>query len=257
MKMHDAPATTVFRKEGHPYTWPVSLVPAKGKRWRYRGPHGWRSKIAATPAEAWALLAAALRTDGWTPAEPVQPRANPKRTHATDVQTLLFDERYFTPKEAKRWAKNHGFRYGKVDEGGPSATFIRLRQHAPDEYRKGTLRTITLDADQTIKAVIGVPLRAAAATRPEGYDSRGPRKNPHKPFKFHEHPRLSFRNATTGEPPTMAEWGEMVTRAHQIIDAWKYRSPEQLEWAARVDPAYYADVVVLGAAYGGPMGKPQ
>ena len=100
--------------------------------------------------------------------------------HATEVQTLLFEYRYFTVKEAKRWAKSHGFRYGddRLDEGGPRSEYIRLRQHDPSEYRPGTLRTISLDADETIKAVVGVPLRSVAATRPAGYDSRGPRRNP-------------------------------------------------------------------------------
>lgn len=79
-------------------------------------------------------------------------------------------------KAAKAWARSHGFRYGKVDVSGSRAQYIRLRQHDPSEYRPSTFRTISLDADETVKAIVGVPLRAAAATRPAGYDSRGPRK---------------------------------------------------------------------------------
>lgn len=101
-----------------------------------------------------------------------------KYAHATEVQTLLFDADLFSAKSAKAWAKSHGFRYGAVDEGGPSARFVRLRQRDPSEYQPWTLRTISLDEDETIKAVVGVPLRAVAATRPASYDSRGPRKNP-------------------------------------------------------------------------------
>lgn len=61
----EAPSTALFRKPGHPYDWDVSLRRASGKRWRYRGPHGWRSRIAATPAAAWALLRADMAAGGW------------------------------------------------------------------------------------------------------------------------------------------------------------------------------------------------
>jgi hypothetical protein len=123
-----------------------------------------------------------------------------------------------------------------------------------------TLRTIVRATDSTtlrkwigalVKDDLGLP---AALALPAPAFARGPRSNPHKPFKFHEHPRMSFRNRETGEAPTLAEWAEMVARAHQIIDDYRYRSPEQLEWAAKVDPAYYADVVVL-AAYNAPSKK--
>lgn len=95
--------------------------------------------------------------------------------HATEVQTLIFDADLYTVKRAKAWARAHKFCYGSVDE---KPNTIRLRQHDPSEYRPSTFRTITL-GDGGVRAVVGVPLRAAAATRPAGYDSRGPRANPH------------------------------------------------------------------------------
>ena len=51
-------------------------------------------------------------------------------------------------------------------------------------------------------------------------------------------PRLQFRNAGTGEPPTPAEWEEMKERAHQILENWQYSAPEQIDWAMAVDPGY-------------------
>ena len=52
------------------------------------------------------------------------------------------------------------------------------------------------------------------------------------------HPRLRFRNATTGEPPTLADWHAMRERAHRVLDRWRYASSEQVDWAMLVDPEY-------------------
>lgn len=103
---------------------------------------------------------------------PTRSRATTRKkawTHSTDIQTLIFDKEHFTEARAKAWAKRHKYRYGKVDE--KTGTF-RLRQHDPSDYRKSTLRTITLT--EGVKAVSGVPLRAAATTHAKGYDTRGP-----------------------------------------------------------------------------------
>jgi len=47
----------------------------------------------------------------------------------SDVQSLLFDKGRYTTKQAQRWAQDHGFRYGAVDEG--RGEYIHLRQFDP------------------------------------------------------------------------------------------------------------------------------
>jgi len=76
----------------------------------------------------------------------------PEGTPGTQVQTLLLDKDVFTKKQAKAWARNHNFRYGKVDE---TASYYRLRQGDPTAFRKDTFRTI--DFRPGVKAVVAVP----------------------------------------------------------------------------------------------------
>lgn len=66
------------------------------------------------------------------------------------VQTLIFSKDHWTEAKAKRWAKTHGFKYGKVDE---KSTSFRLRQVPPEEFR--VLRTIEFGDETGIKAVVG------------------------------------------------------------------------------------------------------
>ena len=56
----------------------------------------------------------------------------------TSVQTILFDRDVFTKRQAKDWARDHNFRYGKVDA---KPNTWRLRQYDPDETQRGTFRT--------------------------------------------------------------------------------------------------------------------
>src|SRR3990167_8147125 len=62
------------------------------------------------------------------------PRANPKRgwPSATEIQTLVFPATY-TVASAKAWAKQHGFKAGKVDVTDSTGT-VRVRS---EERRVG------------------------------------------------------------------------------------------------------------------------
>lgn len=74
---------------------------------------------------------------------------------STEVQSLLFSRAQWTPASARAWAKEHGYRTPKPDI---TAGTIRLRQHSPDEYQKGRLRTITFGTGGAgIKAIVGPP----------------------------------------------------------------------------------------------------
>lgn len=75
----------------------------------------------------------------------------PRFTKPTDIQSLIFDKKKFTVKQAKKWAKDRNFQFGKVDEKPDT---IRLRQFDPKKCQKGTFRTI--DITNGVKAVICV-----------------------------------------------------------------------------------------------------
>lgn len=83
-------------------------------------------------------------------------RGNPEDRfpRSTVVQSLVFDRDAFTPSKAKSWARKHGFVFDYVDE---KANTLRIRQHEPDDFVKGTFRTI--DMADGVQAVIGMPKR--------------------------------------------------------------------------------------------------
>lgn len=73
----------------------------------------------------------------WTP--------NP-RWGGSEIQSLLFDNMRYSVSQAKRWAQDHGLKYGSVDT---TANYHRLRQFDPGDRR---CRTIELGHD--IKAIV-------------------------------------------------------------------------------------------------------
>ena len=75
---------------------------------------------------------------------------------STEIQTLLFDARQWTPLRAQQWALDHGFKASQVDQ---PAEYLRLRQHEPSQYMPDRMRTIDLSGAKGIKAVVGVPKR--------------------------------------------------------------------------------------------------
>ena len=96
-----------------------------------------------------------LRTQAQADAERAQTRLwNPSRAPKpkTKVQTLLFSRRDFGKADARAWARDHGYTARKVHA---TAAYYRVRQAPPDQFRKGTFRTIELVAG--VKAVVGVP----------------------------------------------------------------------------------------------------
>lgn len=60
---------------------------------------------------------------------------------STELQTLLFDRGLWSKAEAKEWAREQGFRYGKVDM---KPNTFRLRQmdpgQVPESFHYYTLR---------------------------------------------------------------------------------------------------------------------
>lgn len=69
----------------------------------------------------------------------------------TEIQSLVFDKDIFSERQAKDWARRHGFKVTKWDETEES---YRIRQREPRTFRTGSFRTISLGM---VKAVIGCP----------------------------------------------------------------------------------------------------
>jgi hypothetical protein len=74
-------------------------------------------------------------------------RQNPLKWDRSEVQALLFDVDQFTERQAKAWARAHGYRYGEVDT---TDRYHRLRQYDPGRH---PCRTFSF-GDTGIKAVI-------------------------------------------------------------------------------------------------------
>lgn len=79
------------------------------------------------------------------------------------VQSLVFDAKRFSPREARSWASAHGF---KAPAHERLATTLRLRQQNKTSFAPGTFRTIAMRGG--VQAVVAVPksvVRKKASTR--------------------------------------------------------------------------------------------
>ena len=72
----------------------------------------------------------------------------------SQIQTVLFDAGRWSMGEAKDWLRKHGFEGLIADR---TAHTIRFRQIDPGAFRLGSFRTIQLDPDTGIQAVVGIP----------------------------------------------------------------------------------------------------
>lgn len=83
---------------------------------------------------------------------------------ATEIQTLIFSQNWYSTPFAVKWAKEHGFKYGKVDvEKGT----VRIRQKDPSEFKPKSFRTIEIT--NGVKAVIGHPKHPNRVGGGEGF----------------------------------------------------------------------------------------
>lgn len=70
-----------------------------------------------------------------------------------EVQSILFDNRKWSPSEALDWARSHGFSASKTHE---TPSTIRIRIQPPGKFRG--FRTIEFGDGDGIRAVVGCPL---------------------------------------------------------------------------------------------------
>lgn len=72
------------------------------------------------------------------------------------VQTLIFTKKLYEPHDVYAWLAEKGFKDGRVEETGVS---YRARQHDPNLFVKGSLRTISMGRGQSdVRAVVGCPI---------------------------------------------------------------------------------------------------
>lgn len=73
-------------------------------------------------------------------------KANPQWP-SSQVQSLLFNRHRYSVSQAKRWAEDHGFKYGSVDT---TENYHRIRQFAPEYGRPCR----TIDFGHDIRAIV-------------------------------------------------------------------------------------------------------
>jgi hypothetical protein len=91
----------------------------------------------------------AISWDGgfsWEREHGPSPMDNPSQWPGSEIQSLLFDRQRYSLSQARRWAQDHGLKYGSLDT---TDNYHRLRQFDPGNRR---CRTIELGHD--IKAVV-------------------------------------------------------------------------------------------------------
>ena len=81
------------------------------------------------------------------------------------VQSILFDKKLFTPKQAITWLKKHKYKYSKIDI---KPNHLRFRQITPkkgDEYRTKKL------GDSGIELILEMPKLKGGANNTEPYQA--------------------------------------------------------------------------------------
>lgn len=95
-------------------------------------------------------------------------RKNPKPV-TTRVQTILFSRDQWTPSKARKWLVDHGKKHPTPDI---TDDYLRYRQEPPEDFQRGSFRTITFSKSDGIKSVIARPLHYNPSSVDEVISSR-------------------------------------------------------------------------------------
>ena len=79
-------------------------------------------------------------------------RLNPEAKKSTQVQSVIFSKKCYTPQQAQKWLKKHNFKIKKMDT---TDDYYRFRQLSPLRFEE--FRTIDFTDHGCIKAIIGIP----------------------------------------------------------------------------------------------------
>lgn len=66
----------------------------------------------------------------------------------SEIQSVLFEKRYWNEIRSKQWLKDRNFKYYKIDK---TNQYLRYRQSNPEKYKY--FRTIKIQP--SIKAIVG------------------------------------------------------------------------------------------------------
>lgn len=86
------------------------------------------------------------------------------------VQTLIFTKKLYEPFDVYAWLEEKGFKDDRVEETGVS---YRARQHDPNLFVEGSLRTISMGRGQSdVRAVVGCPIMSLWSQIQAGREER-------------------------------------------------------------------------------------
>lgn len=78
-----------------------------------------------------------------------------RKQQSTEIQTLILPKDKFKSRsDAADWAKEHDFKFDSIRETTDS---WRVRQRPPADFQEGRFRTIDIDENKGVRAVIGRP----------------------------------------------------------------------------------------------------
>lgn len=88
-----------------------------------------------------------------------------RKQQTTEIQTLILPKDKFKTREAaEAWAKEHDFKAESIRETTDS---WRVLQRSPKDFTEGSFRTIDIDEDKGVKAVIGRPMKSVVEKKRE------------------------------------------------------------------------------------------
>jgi len=170
------------------------------------------------------------------------PRATQSRA-GMEVQSYLFAKQHFTKTTAREWLAANGAAAGAAGEA-EDGDFWRYRQRQPDDFKRGSFRTIALAPD--VKAVIGTPKKRKI------HMVSNPRSCPDAPqvsmgaSEFSYNPRESSTHLSDGTRIEIArhgkKWGIWNTHDQQWHNTYptKKDAIKAIARVAAVKGAYYA-----------------
>ncbi len=183
------------------------------------------------------------------------------KQEVTSIQSLIFSKEQFkTEAAAKQWAKDHGFKFGKVDE---TSTSFRLRQFEPDVCKR--IRTgDEIDAGVVpLFCVRDVAKRGLPAPDPEaGVHAHGLDRQAGMTVNDGKHPHIVFteegifRSEEDGEHPHVIPEQAMGLDADRTAVTGPHRHrfihPETgEEFWSEVGGEHAHDLLVLVSAFDG------
>lgn len=151
-------------------TVPISHTNYKGKMFDVKGAEARVGKLKKTGK--WATMTILIPKENLG-------KPNKRCPYSTRTQSLIFSKEYFTEHQAKDWAKEHGYKYGDVDE---FENTYHLRQEDPSLF--SDFWTITLK--NGIQAIIGCPTSPALNEISGDVYDRGDRPSPRESATLYE-----------------------------------------------------------------------